>query len=425
MRVELGDGSGLAPIAAAGFSVPTAPATDCLLADGTTGACGSGGAGLQQSIVTDLKGVLTSGTRLDFGAGRCSGGTKVASFAVITAGAGNGSWVSYCTPSQAVVVSHSTSAGLTVTCTNCLQIQETTPAVPAGMFAIATGAIAGGAWSSLADQRDFSVRLVPQNGPGSNSTLVGGTYTDSVDGTVVQFKADPLTPTNTVDMSGAISTKPTKSATTLPGTCSVAEMFFDIDAAAGSQLYVCSATNIWSLVGGGSYRVAYALPFSSFEATGGTGRLLWNFTGSMVIGRDTGDGVCPATSALGLCGVRWLNLTDGVQVWATTTILLPTGWTSGNVTFQLVLGSGFSSFTPTFQVRTACVSNAAAPPAYNASQTLAPAMVSGNVYTPSLNLTTTGCAAGRPMVIQLTRSDVGVANQIATVVAASVEVAVP
>jgi hypothetical protein len=59
-----------------------------------------------------------------------------------------------------------------------------------------------------------------------------------------------LTGIGTVNMSSATSTRPVKTGTATPGTCTVGEMFFDTDATAGQNLYNCTATNTWTQVAG-------------------------------------------------------------------------------------------------------------------------------------------------------------------------------
>jgi hypothetical protein len=54
------------------------------------------------------------------------------------------------------------------------------------------------------------------------------------------------------DASGANWTKPAKSGSTLPATCSVGEVFFKVGAAAGQNLYFCTATNTWTQMSGGA-----------------------------------------------------------------------------------------------------------------------------------------------------------------------------
>src|SRR6476661_2113218 len=60
-----------------------------------------------------------------------------------------------------------------------------------------------------------------------------------------QTKIDLRTQGKSVDFSSATSTKPSKTGTAFPATCSTGETFFKTDAPAGSNLYGCTATNIW------------------------------------------------------------------------------------------------------------------------------------------------------------------------------------
>jgi len=49
-----------------------------------------------------------------------------------------------------------------------------------------------------------------------------------------------------LDASGAATTKPVKSGTSLPGTCAVGEFYNKTDDVAGVTLYACTATNTWT-----------------------------------------------------------------------------------------------------------------------------------------------------------------------------------
>jgi len=61
------------------------------------------------------------------------------------------------------------------------------------------------------------------------------------------------------DASGASTTKPAKSGTVLPASCGVGEQFFNTNATAGQNLYLCAATNTWTqLVGTGGGTVSTA-----------------------------------------------------------------------------------------------------------------------------------------------------------------------
>ncbi len=62
-----------------------------------------------------------------------------------------------------------------------------------------------------------------------------------------QTKIDLRTQGKSVDFSAASSTKPSKTGTAFPATCSTGETFFKTDAAPGANLYGCTATNIWTV----------------------------------------------------------------------------------------------------------------------------------------------------------------------------------
>lgn len=65
-----------------------------------------------------------------------------------------------------------------------------------------------------------------------------------------QTLVDLKTQSKSVDFSGANTTKPFKSGTNLPATCSVGEAFFQTNAPAGANFYACTALNSWTLEGG-------------------------------------------------------------------------------------------------------------------------------------------------------------------------------
>jgi hypothetical protein len=60
-------------------------------------------------------------------------------------------------------------------------------------------------------------------------------------------KIDLRTQGKSFDFSSATSTKPSKAGTAFPAVCSIGETFFKTDAAAGANLYGCTATNIWTV----------------------------------------------------------------------------------------------------------------------------------------------------------------------------------
>ena len=72
-----------------------------------------------------------------------------------------------------------------------------------------------------------------------------------------QTEIDLNSQSRNVDFTGASSTKPLQSGTTLPGTCTVGQMFFKNSAPAGQNVYACTALNAWTLeTGGGGRRMA-------------------------------------------------------------------------------------------------------------------------------------------------------------------------
>jgi len=64
-----------------------------------------------------------------------------------------------------------------------------------------------------------------------------------------QTQIDLRTQAKSVDFTAATTTKPVKTGTTLPGTCTLGEMFFNTDAPAGNNVYGCTAVNTWTAQG--------------------------------------------------------------------------------------------------------------------------------------------------------------------------------
>ena len=96
------------------------------------------------------------------------------------------------------------------------------------------------------------------------------------------------------DAANATTTRPAKSGSTLPASCNVGEQFFKQDAAAGQNLYFCTAANSWTQMAGAS----------------GAGA---PFTAKYVV--QTADGGLPNAQALGALGT-------GILKSATTTGVL-------------------------------------------------------------------------------------------------------
>ena len=71
-------------------------------------------------------------------------------------------------------------------------------------------------------------------------------------GAKAQTQIDLRTQSKSVDFSAATSTKPSKTGTTVPASCAVGETFFKTNATAGQNLYGCTATNTWTVLGAAS-----------------------------------------------------------------------------------------------------------------------------------------------------------------------------
>ena len=67
-----------------------------------------------------------------------------------------------------------------------------------------------------------------------------------------QTLVDVKTQTKNVDFSGAASTIPARSGSSVPATCKLGEMFFNTSNAPGQNLYLCAPANTWTVLAGGS-----------------------------------------------------------------------------------------------------------------------------------------------------------------------------
>ena len=91
-----------------------------------------------------------------------------------------------------------------------------------------------------------------------------------------QTKLNLASQSKNVDFSGASSTKPSKVSTAIPAVCSTGELFFDTNAPAGQNLYGCTATNLWSQIGGNGAEAGMASQLLDFglNNTSGTAQTL-------------------------------------------------------------------------------------------------------------------------------------------------------
>jgi hypothetical protein len=131
-----------------------------------------------------------------------------------------------------------------------------------------------------------------------------------------QTQIDLQAQARNVDFSMAATTRPMKSGTTLPNTCSVGEMFFLANATAGANLYGCAAANAWTLEssssggGGGGSSVQSASQLGDLAATRNSSTVL-------VIGST-----CSSTTP---CNVRFGSVAFSVTSSTSATITSGSG----------------------------------------------------------------------------------------------------
>jgi uncharacterized protein YdbL (DUF1318 family) len=136
-----------------------------------------------------------------------------------------------------------------------------------------------------------------------------------------QTRIDLRTQAKSVDFSAAGSTKPSKTGTTIPATCSVGETFLKTDATAGQNLYVCTATNVWTLQGSA---IPSVIGFANTVlATDGTA-LIWKALGGDASGTPGALTVAkiqgrPVSSAIPASGQALIWNSSTLQ-WEPTTI---------------------------------------------------------------------------------------------------------
>ncbi|MGA2434790.1 MAG: hypothetical protein ABSG25_05835, partial [Bryobacteraceae bacterium] len=109
------------------------------------------------------------------------------------------------------------------------------------------------------------------------------------------------------DASGAATTKPAKTGTTLPATCAVGEQFFNTSAAPGANLYACTATNTWTPSTGG-------VP-SVFGRTGAVTAQSGDYSFSQINGtlglNQIGQSGASANQVLTWSGTQWSPTASG------------------------------------------------------------------------------------------------------------------
>jgi len=164
---------------------------------------------------------------------------------------------------------------------------------PAGVLVSSSGAsgtnvagqdivFAGGPGTGSANGGNVVFGTVPGGASGSTwNTLVDRWKVDSATGNLEDLSTGGITGvTGTVDFSGGAHTLPAKVGlgAVKPSACTVGEQFFASDAAAGQNLFGCTATNSWTLEAGSA-----ASPVSSiFGRTGAVTAQAGDYTTSLI-----------------------------------------------------------------------------------------------------------------------------------------------
>lgn len=207
---------------------------------------------------TDLAVTRTSGTveAVALGKVKFPGVTHdlPAATATITAGSGSGAAEWYVTAAGAIVVEHATAAGLTISCSGCTASQVTTPAVPAGAYALASTTVASGAWSTtITDRR---AQLTAPDALISGTGIIvdppsGGARTVRIDTADVPRLGGTNVWTGSMDGGAATLWRP-RTGSGAPsggctGTANVGNEYTRTDVIATGAKYVCTQTS------GGTY----------------------------------------------------------------------------------------------------------------------------------------------------------------------------
>jgi hypothetical protein len=136
-----------------------------------------------------------------------------------------------------------------------------------------------------------------------------------------QTQIDLRTQGKNIDFSAAASTRPSKTGTSLPAACSIGETYLKTDATAGKNLYVCTASGVWTVQG---VEIPNPSGKSDQVLTNDGAGLLWRALGGDISGAPgavavTGFGGRKLSSVVPLDGqfLRWNGIS---QQWEATTL---------------------------------------------------------------------------------------------------------
>ena len=276
--------------------------------------------------------------------------------AQITAGNGSGMARVYASEAGVVVVDHSSSAGLTVSCTGCGGQQSSNPTVPPEAIHLADVSITNGLWDVVTDQRAFLASKTIRAGAGIVLADVSGETEVSIDPGDIPRLGQANAWTGENDFSAASRLRVRTGLTDPPaGECAgsgdTGQVFVRQNAAArNASFYVCANTAAgvfeWERISTGVSPGAYlrqnngVLSFSAVErqnvflrdefysTSGRVGQLAWDFSGVLAVDTATDadhPGVVQVTTAGSANSVARLRLGSASQP-VTNNLTSRSGW---------------------------------------------------------------------------------------------------
>src|SRR5260370_35162508 len=136
-----------------------------------------------------------------------------------------------------------------------------------------------------------------------------------------QTQIDLRSQGKTIDFSSAARTRPSKTGTLVPTVCTIGETFVKTDAAAGKNLYICTAVNVWTVQG---VEVPDPTGKADQVLTNDGSGLNWQALGGDVTGRPGAVTVSGLggrkTGSLTPLGGQFLKWNGNTQQWESKTL---------------------------------------------------------------------------------------------------------
>ncbi len=207
--------------------------------------------------------------------------------------------------------------------------------------------------------------------------------------------------TGSWDASAAASTKPARTGSSLPASCTVGEQFFKMGALGGQSLYLCSTANTWTPAAGSTFYHQYA----AARCQGVTA----STTFSLPSGSAAPAAACVtgANSPATILGV--LQFADSATQAVQDHFMLPSDWVSPidlDITWRSAVAD--ANRRVVWQVQTLCAGagDIVDGPAWSTAQTVTATnrATANQISTTTLaGLTASGCAGGKELFFRLFR----------------------